>query len=113
MLTFGAVPIGDPPPERILDAHPDERLAKLAELEWEAPWAWADAMESLDANRAAADLYAELVRRSVRDADVAERLVPRYPLGCKRLIHRHRLLRDLQPRQRHPGRPFHATHSAA
>ena len=32
-----------------------------------------------------------------------------YPIGTKRHVRRHRLLRDLQPRQRQPGRPAQAT----
>jgi cation diffusion facilitator CzcD-associated flavoprotein CzcO len=86
-LHFGAVSLPDtPPPDRILDAPPETRSAKLDELGWGAPWDWADIMENDDANRAGVELYGELVRRTVTDPAVAESLIPHYPLGCKRLI---------------------------
>jgi cation diffusion facilitator CzcD-associated flavoprotein CzcO len=58
----------------------------LEELGWEAPLAWADVLTDLDANDAARDLYAELVRRVVQDPETASSLVPQYPMGCKRLV---------------------------
>jgi cation diffusion facilitator CzcD-associated flavoprotein CzcO len=39
-----------------------------------------------NANRAGVELYGELIRRHVDDAEVAASLVPHYPIGCKRLI---------------------------
>jgi cyclohexanone monooxygenase len=43
-------------------------------------------MVDLDANSAAIELYAEQVRRSVREPLTAESLVPDYPMFCKRGI---------------------------
>ena len=40
----------------------------------------------MEANRAGRELYAELVRRQVRDPATAEALIPDYPMGCKRAI---------------------------
>ena len=86
-LRFGAVTLPlTPPSEKILDASPEDRLAKVDELGWGAPWAWADVPVDLEANNAGIELYAELIRRTVNDPAVAEALVPHYPIGCKRLI---------------------------
>ncbi len=88
LVSFGAVSFeGMKPPERrILETPFDERLAVLDELGWGAPGAWADVMFDLEANRAGTELYAELIKRAVDDPDVAESLVPHYPMGCKRQI---------------------------
>jgi cyclohexanone monooxygenase len=40
----------------------------------------------MEANQAARDLYAELVRSVVNDPETAEDLIPHYPMGCKRQI---------------------------
>jgi cation diffusion facilitator CzcD-associated flavoprotein CzcO len=86
-LHFGGVEVQPIPGDvRILDAPPPERLKKIDELGWHAPWAWADVFEDLDANRAGVELYGELIRRTVKRPEVAESLVPKYPLGCKRPI---------------------------
>ena len=86
-LRFGAVTITPVPEEqKILAAPMEERLAKIDEVGWGAPWAWSDVMFDVDANRAGVDLYGELIRRHVNDPSVAESLVPHYPIGCKRLI---------------------------
>lgn len=87
VLRFGAVAFdGTPPTRKILETPMEERLKVLDELEWGAPMAWADVLSGLEANQAAAELYAELVRRSVKDPATAESLVPHYPMGCKRQI---------------------------
>ena len=88
LISFGAVSFEGmtPPTRRILDASREERLAALDEMGWNAPGAWADVMWDLEANRAGTELYGELVRREVRDPEVAAALVPHYPMGCKRLI---------------------------
>jgi cation diffusion facilitator CzcD-associated flavoprotein CzcO len=86
-LRFGAVTLAPvSPDDKILDAPMETRLAKIDDLGWGAPWAWADVMVDVDANRAGVELYGELIRRSVDDRQVADSLVPHYPLGCKRLI---------------------------
>ena len=86
-LRFGAVTLPLTPPEdKILETSIDDRRAKIDELGWGAPWAWADIMVDTAANDAGVELYAELVRAAVHDRTVAESLVPHYPLGCKRLI---------------------------
>jgi cation diffusion facilitator CzcD-associated flavoprotein CzcO len=86
-LHFGAVTLeAVPPDQKILAAPMERRLAKIDEVGWGAPWAWADVMVDFDANRAGVELYGELVRRAVNDPDVAASLVPHYPIGCKRPI---------------------------
>jgi cation diffusion facilitator CzcD-associated flavoprotein CzcO len=87
---FGAVAI-DPtaaPPPNILDMTPQERLARLDRDGWIAatPFAWADVGLSMEANLAAQELYAEMIRREVKDPETAAALVPHYPMGCKRPI---------------------------
>jgi len=87
---FGAVAI-DPtaaPPPNILDFTPEERLARLDRDGWLAatPFAWADVGLNMEANLAAQALYAEMIRREVKDPETAAALVPHYPMGCKRPI---------------------------
>ena len=87
---FGAVAI-DPtaaPPPNILDMTEEERLARLDLEGWIAatPFAWADVGLTMEANRAAQALYAEMIRREVKDPETAAALVPQYPMGCKRPI---------------------------
>jgi cation diffusion facilitator CzcD-associated flavoprotein CzcO len=87
-LRFGAVSLGItvPPDRKILETPMSKRMEMLDELGWLAPSAWADVMSDLDANKAGAELYAELIRRVVKDPDTAQSLVPHYPIGCKRAI---------------------------
>ena len=75
-----------PPARKILETPEEERLRILEEEGWNALSSWADVMLDLEANSAARDLYAELVRRGVKDPETAEALVPHYPMGCKRQI---------------------------
>jgi cyclohexanone monooxygenase len=88
ILRFGAISNMDatPPDRRILETPVEERLRVVDDLGWSAPLAWADVMTDLDANQAGTKLYAELIRRVVKDPEVAASLVPDYPLGCKRPI---------------------------
>jgi len=76
------------PPPNILDMTREERLARLDRDGWLAatPFAWADVALSMEANRAAQELYAEMIRREVKDPETAAALVPHYPMGCKRPI---------------------------
>ncbi|MCW2539990.1 MAG: cyclohexanone monooxygenase [Frankiales bacterium] len=87
-LRFGAVSVEGvtPPDRRILQTPLEQRIAVVDELGWGAPQAWADVLVDLDANKAGTELYAELIRRNVKDAQTAEALVPHYPMGCKRQI---------------------------
>jgi len=72
---------------RILATTDAERLAVLDELEWGASRVWSDALVDPEANEAACELYREMVRRTVRDPDLAESLSPRgFPIGCKRPV---------------------------
>jgi cation diffusion facilitator CzcD-associated flavoprotein CzcO len=88
LVSFGAVSFEGlkPPDRRILETPLEERLVVLNQLGWSGPGAWADVMFDLEANRAGTQLYAELIKRVVDDPDVAESLVPHYPMGCKRQI---------------------------
>jgi cation diffusion facilitator CzcD-associated flavoprotein CzcO len=88
---FGAVAIGDlfrTPPPKILELTEEERISRLDRDGWLAatPFAWADVATDIEANRAAQALYAELIRRQVKDPETAAALVPHYPMGCKRPI---------------------------
>jgi cation diffusion facilitator CzcD-associated flavoprotein CzcO len=87
---FGAVAIGGagPPPPKILELSEPERLARLDRDGWLAatPFAWADVALDMEANLAARALYAEVIRRQVKDPETAASLVPHYPMGCKRPI---------------------------
>ncbi|HVN01457.1 MAG TPA: NAD(P)/FAD-dependent oxidoreductase [Caulobacteraceae bacterium] len=87
---FGAVAIGAAawPPPKILETPVEERLARLDREGWLAatPFAWADVATDIEANRAAQELYAEMIRREVKDPETAAALVPHYPMGCKRPI---------------------------
>jgi cation diffusion facilitator CzcD-associated flavoprotein CzcO len=88
LISFGAVSLEGivPPAEKILETPVSERLAKLDAMGWDALSAWADVAVDIDANRAATDLYAELIRRAVKDPETARALTPDYPMGCKRQI---------------------------
>ena len=87
---FGAVAIGAAawPPPKILETPVEERPARLDREGWLAatPFAWADVATDIEANRAAQELYAEMIRREVKDPETAAALVPHYPMGCKRPI---------------------------
>jgi cation diffusion facilitator CzcD-associated flavoprotein CzcO len=70
----------------ILQTAEEDRLRILDDEGWTAPGTFADVMVDIDANRAANELYAELIRRTVSDPRTAAALVPQYPMGCKRPI---------------------------
>jgi cyclohexanone monooxygenase len=72
---------------KILDSTPDERESALQEHGFGACRIWTDAAKDLDANEMAVELFREMIRRTVKDPDVADALSPRgYPLGCKRPV---------------------------
>jgi cyclohexanone monooxygenase len=83
----GALGPAQPPERKILDT-PWE--AQLEVIDREGFWgarSWGDVLVDLDANEAGAKLFREMLRRTIEDPDVAERLSPRgYPIGCKRLV---------------------------
>jgi cation diffusion facilitator CzcD-associated flavoprotein CzcO len=87
---FSAVAIGaaPKPAPKILETSVEERMARLDRDGWLAAtyFGWADVIGDIEANRAAQELYAELIRRQVRDPKTAAALVPDYPMGCKRPI---------------------------
>ena len=85
--TTGAVIFTFADPDRhILDSTPEEREAALAELGFSASRIWGDTARDLEANEMAVEMFREMVRRTVKDPEVAESLCPDYPLGCKRPI---------------------------
>jgi cation diffusion facilitator CzcD-associated flavoprotein CzcO len=72
---------------RILESTPEDREGALDEHGFSACRIWTDTATDLEANEMAVELFREMVRRTVRDPDVAEALSPRgYPLGCKRPV---------------------------
>ncbi|HEY7105418.1 MAG TPA: NAD(P)/FAD-dependent oxidoreductase [Acidimicrobiia bacterium] len=74
------------PTKGVLEATDGERMRALEERGWLGPFGWTDVMLDIDANRVATELYAEMIRRTVRDPETAASLVPQYPFGCKRPI---------------------------
>ena len=70
----------------ILETSPEDRLAAIDEFGWLAATVWLELPTNFEANAAAVEIYAELVRRTVKDPETAKSLVPLYPFGCKRLI---------------------------
>jgi cation diffusion facilitator CzcD-associated flavoprotein CzcO len=83
----GAI-IVQPPGERpILESTEEERLAMLDERGFDASRTWSDVAVDPDANEMGAELYREMIRRTVKDPEVAESLSPRgFPIGCKRPV---------------------------
>jgi cyclohexanone monooxygenase len=83
----GALGPAQPPERKILETPWEEQLEVLDQQGFWAARAWADVLVDLDANEAGAELFREMIRRVVRDEEVAEKLSPRgYPIGCKRLV---------------------------
>ena len=107
LISFGAVSLEGmvPPSQKILETPVSERLAKLDAMGWDALIAWADVAVDIDANRAATELYGELIRRAVKDPGHRQSPHPGLPDGLQAADHRHGLLRDVQSSQRHAGRP--------
>jgi cation diffusion facilitator CzcD-associated flavoprotein CzcO len=66
----------------------EKRLERLDRHGWFATgaFAWSDTSTDIEANRAATQLYGEMIRRTVKDPETAASLVPHYPMGCKRMI---------------------------
>lgn len=64
-----------------------ERAAVLESHGWGASRIWTDTLRDRDANEMACDLYREMVKRTVDDPELADRLSPRgIPIGCKRPV---------------------------
>ncbi|PXX01677.1 flavin-containing monooxygenase [Mycolicibacterium moriokaense] len=73
--------------EPILGSTVEQRLAVLEQKGWMASRVWSDALQDPEANEMAADMYREMIRRTVDDPEIAEALCPRgLPMGCKRVI---------------------------
>ena len=101
-----------------LDTQTGERLALEAteeerRAEYEARWehgglpflgGFADLLLVREANDTAAEFVRDKIREIVRDPRVAALLSPRPGARLQAPVHRHRLLRDLQPAERHAGR---------
>jgi cation diffusion facilitator CzcD-associated flavoprotein CzcO len=72
---------------KILESTPEDREGALREYGFGACRIWTDTAKDLDANEMAVELYREMVRRTIKDPEVAETLSPRgFPLGCKRPV---------------------------
>jgi cation diffusion facilitator CzcD-associated flavoprotein CzcO len=83
----GALGPAQPPERKILETPWEEQLEVLDELGFWAARAWGDVFVDLEANEAGAELFREMIRRTIDDPEVAEALSPRgYPIGCKRLV---------------------------
>ena len=83
----GALGTAVPPTRNIRDTSWEEQLAVIDQQGFWGARAWADALVDLEANEMSAELFREMIRRTVHDPDVAERLSPRgYPIGCKRFL---------------------------
>jgi cyclohexanone monooxygenase len=83
----GAIIVEGPGDTPILESTEAERLTKLEARGFDASRAWSDTATNAEANELAAELYREMVRRTVRDPAVAEALSPRgFPIGCKRPV---------------------------
>jgi cyclohexanone monooxygenase len=79
----------DHPEQGVLEVSPEERRARF-EDRWKhggLPFlgAFTDILLNPDSNEEAAEFVRERIRSVVTDPDVAERLVPRQVIGCKRL----------------------------
>jgi cyclohexanone monooxygenase len=73
--------------DKILDATPEERQARIEERGLGAIYSWADVLIDPEANEVACELYRDHVRRVVHDPVMAEALCPTgYPIGCKRQV---------------------------
>ena len=86
---LGGVPIlvTARPDNPILQATEDELAGALEDYGFSACRLWSDTGSDPDANERAVELYREMIRRTVKDPQVAEALSPRgYPLGCKRPV---------------------------
>ena len=83
----GAIILQTAEDRRIAESTPAERAEVLERLGWGASRAWTDTVGDREANELACDLYREMVRRTVDDPDLADRLSPRgIPIGCKRPV---------------------------
>jgi cyclohexanone monooxygenase len=75
----------EPPTAKLLDLTEEERRQKMEEHGFAVTRMYADIATNMEANVAARELYAEMVRRVVTDPETAEALTPiDYPIGCKR-----------------------------
>lgn len=71
----------------ILESTEEERMAMLEERGFDASRVWTDTAINAEANELACEMYREMVRRTVKDPDLAEALSPRgFPIGCKRPV---------------------------
>ena len=83
----GAIIVALPGEKAILESTEDDRLAMLEEHGFDASRKWSDTATNPEANELACDLFREMIRRTVHDPDVVEKLSPRgYPIGCKRPV---------------------------
>jgi cyclohexanone monooxygenase len=83
----GAIIVQGPGDRPILEATEAEKLAMLEERGFDASRAWSDVATNPEANELGAELYREMVRRTVEDPELAEALSPRgFPIGCKRPV---------------------------
>ena len=78
-----------PNPKSVLEATPEER-EKAFRARWENGGfgfqaAFGDIVRNLEANKFAADFVRNEIRQIVKDPVTAEKLVPKHPIGCKRM----------------------------
>ena len=83
----GAIILQGPGDTKILESTEEERLAMLDARGWDASRAWSDVALDPEANELGCELYRAMVRRTVRDPDLADALSPKgFPIGCKRPV---------------------------
>ncbi|MEO8695846.1 MAG: NAD(P)/FAD-dependent oxidoreductase [Acidimicrobiales bacterium] len=72
---------------KIRESTPEQREDALQDFGFGACRVWTDTAKDLDANEMAVELFREMIRRTVRNPQMADALSPRgYPLGCKRPV---------------------------
>jgi cyclohexanone monooxygenase len=87
-VRFGAFAafLSSTPMTKLMEATPEQRMQALDEKGWLGAFLWSDVVLDMEANKAATELYGEMIRRVVKDPETAASLVPHYPFGCKRVI---------------------------
>ena len=77
----------EPPTAKLLPLSDEERQAVVDKYGFGATRMFADIATDLDANILAREMYAQVLRKLVKDPETARKLTPsEYPIGCKRSV---------------------------